>query len=362
MEKISYDSSITVLDLKVRAINSLNNARIFTIGELVCRDKNELLNIKNLGLTTLKEIVSKTHALGFVFRGEKGYNDQLRNHLITKLSITDLSIHHLDDKIRSQMLDLKIYELCAFIPKYYKDTFLEYRYPEKTLQDILKARLNDTSNASLNISSLNAVDYIFAIGENRNPWTIKEKCEDYKIWIKAIHELGFYFSDELGYQYQMDIFSAYREENNLKESSILDTKIEELNLSNRVFHRLKTYRIFTLRDVISHDLDFYLKIHSLGSVSLEELKNVIHSYGLLFKNEVGYEELMATLNNPKTKEELCVQYEKLSMRLKELLITKKDLEIDNMKLQIINQRLEELITSITENKENTQTLEISPKN
>jgi DNA-directed RNA polymerase subunit alpha len=58
---------ITELDLNVRANNCMRAERIHTIGDLVARNEDELLEIRNLGKTTLKEIKKKIEDMGLRF-------------------------------------------------------------------------------------------------------------------------------------------------------------------------------------------------------------------------------------------------------------------------------------------------------
>ncbi len=58
---------ITELDLNVRANNCMRAERIHTIGDLVARAEDELLEIRNLGKTTLKEIKKKIEDMGLRF-------------------------------------------------------------------------------------------------------------------------------------------------------------------------------------------------------------------------------------------------------------------------------------------------------
>ncbi len=59
---------VTELDLSVRASNCLEYAKIKTIGELVTREEEELLELKNFGKTTLVEIKKKLNQLGLSFK------------------------------------------------------------------------------------------------------------------------------------------------------------------------------------------------------------------------------------------------------------------------------------------------------
>ena len=60
--------SVTELDLSVRASNCLEYANIKTLGELVTREEDELLELKNFGKTTLVEIKKKLNQLGLSFK------------------------------------------------------------------------------------------------------------------------------------------------------------------------------------------------------------------------------------------------------------------------------------------------------
>jgi DNA-directed RNA polymerase subunit alpha len=60
--------SVTELDLSVRASNCLEYANIKTINELITREEDELLELKNFGKTTLVEIKKKLNQLGLSFK------------------------------------------------------------------------------------------------------------------------------------------------------------------------------------------------------------------------------------------------------------------------------------------------------
>lgn len=62
MRKLS--TPITELNLSVRASNCIESENIRTVGELVVRDEQQLLGVRNFGKTTLKEIQDKLGALG----------------------------------------------------------------------------------------------------------------------------------------------------------------------------------------------------------------------------------------------------------------------------------------------------------
>ncbi|MGR3302247.1 MAG: DNA-directed RNA polymerase subunit alpha [Candidatus Scalindua sp.] len=66
--------SVSELDLSVRASNCLEYANIKTLGELVIREEEELLELKNFGKTTLVEIKKKLNQLGLSFKINEDVN------------------------------------------------------------------------------------------------------------------------------------------------------------------------------------------------------------------------------------------------------------------------------------------------
>ncbi len=58
---------ITELDLNVRANNCMKAEQIYTIGDLVRKPKESLLDIRNLGKTTLREVEKKIEDMGLKF-------------------------------------------------------------------------------------------------------------------------------------------------------------------------------------------------------------------------------------------------------------------------------------------------------
>ena len=60
--------SVAELDLSVRASNCLEYANIKTVNELVTKEEEELLELKNFGKTTLVEIKKKLNQLGLSFK------------------------------------------------------------------------------------------------------------------------------------------------------------------------------------------------------------------------------------------------------------------------------------------------------
>ncbi|HYP62700.1 MAG TPA: DNA-directed RNA polymerase subunit alpha C-terminal domain-containing protein, partial [Acidocella sp.] len=58
------------LNLSVRACKCMNKLAINTVGELVHRTADELLEAKNFGMTSLNEVREKLAAMGLKLRGD----------------------------------------------------------------------------------------------------------------------------------------------------------------------------------------------------------------------------------------------------------------------------------------------------
>ncbi|MDR4496583.1 MAG: DNA-directed RNA polymerase subunit alpha [Candidatus Scalindua sp.] len=67
-------TSVAELDLSVRAANCLEMANIKTIGEIICKREEELLELKNFGKTTLNEIKKKLSQMGLSFKMNEDAN------------------------------------------------------------------------------------------------------------------------------------------------------------------------------------------------------------------------------------------------------------------------------------------------
>ena len=66
-EKI-LEMNIEDLDLSVRSYNCLKRAGINTVEELVQRDEEEMMKVRNLGRKSLEEVQQKLSALGLTLR------------------------------------------------------------------------------------------------------------------------------------------------------------------------------------------------------------------------------------------------------------------------------------------------------
>lgn len=67
----ALEMSIDELEFSVRAYNCLKRANINTLQDLTEKSENEMMNIRNLGKKSLKEVIDKVKEMGFSFRSEE---------------------------------------------------------------------------------------------------------------------------------------------------------------------------------------------------------------------------------------------------------------------------------------------------
>ncbi len=65
-----HDLLVSDLDLSVRARKCLTRLGVSTIGELVSRSADELLSVRNFGVTSLNEIRDRLRDRGLKLRGD----------------------------------------------------------------------------------------------------------------------------------------------------------------------------------------------------------------------------------------------------------------------------------------------------
>ena len=75
------------------------------------------------------------------------------------------------------------------------------------------------------------------------------------------------------------------EKEEFKKEKVLETSIEELELSVRSFNCLKRAGISTVEDLTNKTEDEMMKVRNLGKKSLDEVTEKLHSLGLSFKED-----------------------------------------------------------------------------
>ena len=65
-----YNMTVEKLNLSVRALNCLRRANIATIGELICRERKELLSLRNFGQKSIQELDERLALIGLSFSPE----------------------------------------------------------------------------------------------------------------------------------------------------------------------------------------------------------------------------------------------------------------------------------------------------
>lgn len=74
-KKSLVNKNISELELSVRSNNCLRRAKIYTIGDLAQKTREDLMRIRNLGWRSLNEIVDKMHKLGFKIKTYTHFED-----------------------------------------------------------------------------------------------------------------------------------------------------------------------------------------------------------------------------------------------------------------------------------------------
>ena len=69
-EQAILNRPVTELNLSVRARKCMNRLNLSSIGELLSRTGDELMEAKNFGVTSLNEVREKLTALGLKLRGD----------------------------------------------------------------------------------------------------------------------------------------------------------------------------------------------------------------------------------------------------------------------------------------------------
>ena len=59
-----YETKIEELDLSVRSYNCLKRAGINTVGDLIQKNEEEMMRVRNLGRKSLKEVIQKLRERG----------------------------------------------------------------------------------------------------------------------------------------------------------------------------------------------------------------------------------------------------------------------------------------------------------
>ncbi|MDO5755684.1 MAG: DNA-directed RNA polymerase subunit alpha [Tissierellia bacterium] len=66
-----YNISIEDLDLSLRSFNCLKRANINTVGEIIDKEREDIMKIKNFGKKSMEEVEGKIQSLGLQFKGEE---------------------------------------------------------------------------------------------------------------------------------------------------------------------------------------------------------------------------------------------------------------------------------------------------
>jgi len=155
---------IQKLDLSFRTKNCLRNAEITVIGELVILSESDLFKIKNLGINSLNELISKLKTMGLHFNMNIDFNEKNNQKFLDKFLEKEANYLYNDGKditdIPVFFNSISITKLCLFLgeieltDRYY--TYNQISNLEKYIHDIkdLKANTAGSIYDLLSIQSL----------------------------------------------------------------------------------------------------------------------------------------------------------------------------------------------------------------
>ena len=85
-----YNTPVEKLDLSARTLNCLKRAHINRVGEVLERDKSDLLKIRNFGEKSLRELYTKLEDLGYLPEEMKSQNGSSNDDLPAEEDLTTL--------------------------------------------------------------------------------------------------------------------------------------------------------------------------------------------------------------------------------------------------------------------------------
>lgn len=135
--------------------------------------------------------------------------------------------------------------------------------------------------------------------------------------IEGVHSKGLMFIDELSVDNQMNLITLIKEEQNKKQVKyISDISIYDMGLSTRSTNALARRGLYTLSNIVDLDIYDLERTRDLGDLSLKEVVDKVHSYGLLLRNESTKEcNVIVRISND---EILRSKIEKLSLKNEKL--------------------------------------------
>lgn len=233
------DDSIEQLNLSVKTIFELKRNGIEKIEDLLACNEEQFVKFRHIHHGRWNEIKNAVHALGFIFVDEDISILMEQNNLLEQdISTLGLSLNPL-----KALLNAKIY----------------------TVGDLLSYSSND-------LRKLPFIDYT-----------------NLKFIKNAIHARGVKLLDEndsLLYEriqnIQIELFLLNKKK--IKEE-LTEFKIEDLNLSNRLYLLLKRRNINTVSDLLSYNIMSLSKVNGLGFNHIQSLIQALSCYGYHFSDE-----------------------------------------------------------------------------
>lgn len=233
------DDSIEQLNLSVKTIFELKRNGIEKIEDLLACNEEQFVKFRHIHHGRWNEIKNAVHALGFIFIDEDiSILEEPNNFLEQDISTLGLSLNPL-----KALRNSKIYTVGQLLSYSSRDL--------KKLPFIEEANLQAIKNA------------IHAKGE------------------RFLDEDEFFLYDRVqNIQIEVLLLNKRKIEKELREF-----KIEDLNLSNRLYLLLKRRNIHTVSDLLSYNIMSLSKVKGLGYSHIQSIIQALSCYGYHFSDE-----------------------------------------------------------------------------
>lgn len=240
---------ISELGISARTYNALRWKGITTTKELIenIESVEELLNIRNLGRTSVEEIVEKIHSLGLKFEFEGKQID-----IVYLKTIDHIELLQLHEEGR---LGLK-----------------ELGFPSKACKIFKFSEIRNTADLLSEFEDPKELRRIYGLGE-----TIIAKI------VEKVHSLGLKFKCEEEEIKEVDLLELHKQG---------ELGLEMLGLSTRTYNCLVRSGYRTTTELIENieEIEDFSNIRNMGRKSRDEIIEKMHDLDLKFKYEEHEEE------------------------------------------------------------------------
>ena len=138
----AFEKSIDEMDFSVRAYNCLSRAGLTNMSQIVTLTKEELLNIKNMGINTVEEILEKTAVFEKEIKSQRVNQDDVSNEILNVADecadFYDLSVFKMRNLFATAFKDSESKGTEVILNKTYADEYLRLGTKNKIMDICVK--------------------------------------------------------------------------------------------------------------------------------------------------------------------------------------------------------------------------------